>query len=148
MNKTKGFLMVLALMAGIVIWNSCEKEADDPENEANHNVGNDCLMCHKAGGGGEGIFTAAGSVFKAGTTIGATGAVIRLYTTADFSGTPVASMTSVVGGNFYTKSPINFGSGLYVRITSSTGASSMISPIVNGSCNSCHGSVTGKISVE
>lgn len=150
MKSTKGFLMMLVLLAGVSSWYACEKGGgDDDLNKGTHNVGNDCLVCHKAGGGGDGIFTAGGTVYKAGTSIGATGAVIGLYTTADASGSPVATMTSIVGGNFYSKSPINFGSGLYVKITSDTGSSSMITPITTGACNSCH-TITGvgKITVE
>ncbi len=140
--------MAFALMAGVGMWVACESEGDDNEDGANHNVGNDCLVCHKSGGGGEGVFTAGGTVYKVGTTIGATGANVELYANAEHTGSPVASMTSTVGGNFYTKNSINFGNGLYVKITSTTGTSSMMTPITTGACNSCHGQSTGKITVE
>ena len=148
MKIVKGLWIALTILAGVGLWYSCEDEGDDHGGGANHNVGNDCLVCHKAGGGGEGVFTAGGTVYKVGTSIGATDATIKLYSNAEGTGTPVVSMTSAVGGNFYSQSSINFGSGLYVRVTSAKGTSSMISPITTGGCNSCHGSSTGKITVE
>jgi hypothetical protein len=145
MKRVKGLLMVFILMAGTGIWFACEKEGDDG---ANHNVMNDCLVCHKAGGGGKGIFTAGGTVYKSGTNIGATGATIKLYANADGSGSPVATMTSEVGGNFYSTASINFGTGLYVIISSATGTSSMAEPVTTGACNSCHSTSQLKITVE
>lgn len=140
MGNYKVSLLAIALLAGVSLWYGCKKEnnEEDGEGGATHNVSMDCLMCHRNGGGGDGIFTAGGTVYLTGTTIGATGAVVRLFASADGSGTPVATMTSSVGGNFYTKTPINFGTGLYVRITSSKGTSSMTNPVTTGSCNSCH----------
>jgi hypothetical protein len=140
--------MAIVLSAGFGTWVACENEGGENEGGANHNNGNDCLVCHKAGGGGDGTFSAGGTVYKAGTTIGATGVTIKLYASADGSGSPVATMTSEVGGNFYSKSSINFGTGLYVKITSSTGTSSMVSPVTNGACNSCHGTSQEKITVQ
>lgn len=147
MKRIRGFLIAVFFTAGIGIWYSCENEGDG-DGRANHNVGNDCLVCHKAGGGGEGVFSAGGSVFKAGTTTGATGVSVKLYAASDGSGTPVATMTSEVGGNFYKKGSIDFGTGLYVKVTSTKGTSSMASPITTGACNSCHGINTAKITVQ
>jgi hypothetical protein len=143
MNLVKSLLMGSALLAGVGMWTGCEKEGG-----GNHNVGNDCLVCHKAGGGGDGVFTAGGTVYKAGTTTGAAGATIKLYSTPEGTGTPVATMTSEVSGNFHSQSPINFGAGLYAKITSSTGSSSMMAPVTSGACNSCHGATQEKITVQ
>lgn len=151
MKGMKRIMVCMVMLAGLFVWFSCKKdggENDGADGGANHNVGNNCLVCHKAGGGGDGIFTAGGSVFKAGTTTGATGAVINLYPTSDLNGTPVATMTSAVGGNFYTKSAINFGTGLYVKITYNLGSVSMSQPLTSGACNSCHGVSVGKITVN
>jgi len=146
MKSLKRLLLPFTFLVGVGLWYACEDEGR--EGGADHNVGNDCLMCHKAGGAGEGIFGAGGTVFKVGTTIGATGASVKLYTNADGSGSPVVTMTSEVGGNFFTKSTINFGTGLYVKVSSANGTSSMMSPIPTGACNSCHGISTGKITVQ
>jgi len=147
MKIKRGLLIACTLLAGMTSWIACETEEEN-EGGANHNVGNNCLVCHQPGGGGEGTFYAGGTVFKAGTTTGATGATISLYSNPEFSGTPVVTMTSQVGGNFYTKSSINFGTGLYVKITSTTGSNSMSIPITSGACNSCHGVSTEKITVQ
>jgi hypothetical protein len=142
-------LMGCALLAVTTLWVACENEGNENEGGANHNVGMDCLACHKIGGGGKGVFTAGGTVFQAGTSTGAAGVSIKLYTAADHSGTPVASFTSEVSGNFHSQSTIDFGTGLYVTITSATGSSSMMTPVTSGACNSCHGAgTTGKISVQ
>ena len=148
MKSIKVLLMAITLFAGLGMWFACENEGDDNEDGANHNVGNDCLVCHKTGGGGKGVFSAGGTVFIAGTTIGATGATIKLFATDDGGGSPIATMISEVGGNFYTRSSINFGTGLYVKATSAKGTSSMISPITTGACNSCHGVSADKITVQ
>jgi hypothetical protein len=144
MKRVKGLLIAFTLLAGVSIWFACEKE----NGGADHNVGNDCLVCHKAGGGGDGIFTAGGTVYKVGTTTGAAGATIKLFATSDGSGSPVATMTSEVSGNFHTQSSINFGTGLYVKVTSTNGTSSMMTPITTGACNSCHGVSHEKITVQ
>lgn len=143
MNLVKRLLMGLALSAGLVMWVACEKE-----ESGDHNVGNDCLVCHKAGGGGDGVFTAGGTVYKTGTLLGAAGVTIKLYSSAEGTGTPVVTMTSEVSGNFHSQSPINFGAGLYAKITSSTGSSSMMTPVTSGACNSCHGVTQEKITVQ
>lgn len=148
MKRISGFLMVFALIAGVGMWIACEKDGNENEDGASHNVGNDCLACHRAGGVGEGVFTAGGTVYKAGTVTGAAGATVSLFDNAGGAGTPVATMTSSGTGNFYTKSAISFGTGLYVKITSPVGSGSMSSPITSGACNSCHGVSTGKITVQ
>ena len=148
MKSVKRLLTAITLMAGVSMWFACAKDGGDNNDGANHNVGNDCLVCHRAGGGGDGIFSAGGTVYKAGTNTGATGATVKLFVAADGSGSPAATMTSEVGGNFYTKSSINFGGGLYIKVTSATGASSMMNPVTSGACNGCHGVSTGKITVQ
>jgi hypothetical protein len=147
MKKGRVLMMAFALMVGVGAWYSCENEGDD-EGGPNHNVGNDCLQCHKSGGGGEGVFAAGGSVYKSGTSNGAADVVIKLYNNPDGMGSPVATMTSQVGGNFYTKSAIAFGSGLYVTMTSDSGTSIMSGSVTTGACNSCHGQSTGKLTVQ
>ncbi len=150
--KSRRFLLValaVSMMAGA--WYACENEGDH-EGGPNHNVGNDCLMCHKSGGGGEGVFTAGGTVYKAaastGVVNGAVDVVIKLYNNPDGAGNPVATMTSTVGGNFYTKSPVNFGNGIYVFMVAGNSTSIMPGAITYGGCNSCHGVSTGKLTVQ
>jgi hypothetical protein len=148
MKKVKVFMAAIGLLAGVGMWYACDDEGGENHDGANHNVGNDCLVCHKANGGGEGVFTAGGTVYKAGTTNGAADATIRLYSNPEGTGTPVVTMTSEVSGNFHTKTAIAFGTGLYAKVTSPAGTSSMSSPITTGACNGCHGVTTGKITVQ
>ncbi|MCX6225048.1 MAG: hypothetical protein NTV01_09940 [Bacteroidia bacterium] len=139
MKCVKGFLLAFLLLAGVGMWVACEKEGSENDGGANHNAGIDCLVCHRANGGGKGVFSAGGTVYKAGTATGAVGATISIFANSDGSGIPVATMSSEVGGNFYTKSSIYFGTGLYVKVAYAAGTSSMMTPITTGACNSCHG---------
>lgn len=148
MKIVKGLMVVIALVAGGTVWFGCEDQGEENEGGPTHNAGNNCMVCHKAGGQGEGIFTAAGTVYKVGTSTGVNGATIKLYANADASGTPLATMTSNESGNFYTKSSIDFGTGLYVKVTTANGTTSMGSSITQGACNGCHGVVTDKITVQ
>ena len=99
-----------------------------------HNAGRDCTSCHS--------FTAAGTVYKPdGTTVNP-GAIVRLTTQSAGGGTVVASLTADGSGNFYTSTPIGFGSGLYVTATNSAGSSrAMGATITSGACNRCHSSM-------
>jgi cytochrome c553 len=141
--------LAMALIALVSVVSACEPEGNDKEDGANHNVGNDCLVCHKAGGGGKGIFSAGGSVFKTGTNTGAAGVTVSLFATFAGTGTPVATMTTGPGGNFYTSAAIDFGTGLYAKITSATGTLVMNTPVTTGACSSCHGQGSvGRITVK
>lgn len=148
--KRKIFALVpmFVLLAGALVIGSCEKDDDDNEGgEGSHNAGMDCLACHKSGGEGEGTFRVGGTVYNA-SNAGLDGAVVKLYATADRTGTAVATLTSDGSGNFYTKSSVSFGTGLYATITSGTSTASMVMPITSGACSSCHGSATPKITVN
>ena len=147
MRSIKGFLVAIALFAGGMVWFACEKEGGEIVG-ASHNAGNNCLVCHKSGGQGDGIFTAGGTVYKTGTTTGLSGVSVKIFSNTEGTGTPVATMTSDNGGNFYSKSSINFGTGLFVKVSSSNGTSAMGSSITSGACNGCHGIVTDKIFVQ
>jgi cytochrome c553 len=148
MKRVNRFLMVLALVASVGVWFACENEEGGETKGGSHNAGQNCLSCHKSGGEGEGVFKVGGTVYKTGTTTGLSAVSVKLYSTADGTGTAVASLTSDNNGNFYTKSTLNFGTGLYVKVTSANGTSSMMSPITTGACNSCHGVSTGIITVQ
>ena len=149
-NKFFALLPMFVLLAGALSFSSCEKGDDDDENEGgkgSHNAGMDCLACHKSGGEGEGTFRVGGTVYNA-SNAGLDGAVVKLYATADRTGNAVATMTSDGSGNFYTKSAVTFGTGLYATVTSGSAKSEMISPITSGACSSCHGSSLAKITVN
>jgi hypothetical protein len=106
-----------------------------------HNAGKNCLSCHQ--------FTAAGSVYNKALSSGFPGAVVKLTTQANGAGTVLGTFTVNKSGSFYTSSPINFGNGIYVSVTGSSGSTKyMSSAITTGACNSCHGSSTSKVWAE
>jgi hypothetical protein len=102
-----------------------------------HNVGQDCLNCHKTGGIGDGVFSVAGTVYNGSTP--ATGGTVYLY--ADKAQTVLLKTLEVDAyGNFYTIDAIAELSGpggvagVYAKVNNST----MPGVISNGSCNNCH----------
>ena len=148
-------ILTLFLFGGLLIGlNSCEKD----ENEANetktsthnatesHNNGQNCMTCHVSGGGGEGWFIVAGSVYGKQQANTYPNATIKLYTKSNGSGTLKASIEVDGLGNFYTTEDIDFGAGLYPVVVGTNGAANfMQSAIATGQCSSCHGITTGNI---
>ena len=140
LTKLLLFFSIIALACS-----SCENGDAD---EADHNLGDNCLMCHKVGGGGEGVFSVGGTVYSSATDQGAAGVTVELYSSADRKGSPVASMTTAMSGNFYQKDALSFGSGLYATVKTKTGSIAMTDPVLTGACSSCHGKTTDKITVQ
>lgn len=148
--------LLTALFGGMVAIQGCEKENE--ENETNisrygdddsHNMGQNCMNCHKSGGAGEGWFNAAGTVYNAAFTNVQPNGTVKLYTGPDGTGTLKYTIEVDAKGNFYTTEDIDFGSGLYPGITGTSGdVQYMSSAITNGACNSCHGVSEDKIFVN
>ena len=112
------------------------------------------MGCHQKGAE-QGGFAVAGSIYKSdGKTRYPNGTVYLYSQPKDSLGkindsTKVASIDVDGVGNFYTTHPINLYQGLYTIVVSSQGdTASMQDPIVNGSCNSCHGVSTVNIIVH
>lgn len=157
MKKGSLFFMIGVFLFSFVV--SCEKEDDENgenkdmsssfnENES-HNAGQNCMSCHKSGGQGEGWFTVTGKVYNASKTAVYPKATVKLYNGPNGTGTLVKTIEVDSKGNFYTTADLNFGNGLYITVTGTTGSvTKMGSSISTGQCNSCHGSSTGKISAE
>jgi len=151
-------ILVLGILM-LSVFVSCEKEDNENgenddmssrynENES-HNAGQNCMACHKSGGNGEGWFTVAGTVYNASASAVYPKATVKFYTGSNGTGTLVKTIEVDGKGNFYTTADVNFGSGLYVTVTGTTGnVSKMGASVGTGACNSCHGSSTGKISVD
>jgi hypothetical protein len=118
------------------------------DNES-HNAGQNCMSCHHSGGKGEGTFTVAGTVYNSSGAAVSPNATVKLYTGPGGTGSLVKTIEVDGKGNFYTTGNTDFGSGLYVTVTGSSGnISKMNSSVTSGQCNSCHGSSTGKITVN
>lgn len=162
MNKQlKVSIFISTLFFSIVLIQSCSKETtSSSENEGSgesstgastsgtsksHNMGLNCMNCHKAGGQGEGIFTAAGTVYNSAATATFPNATIKLYSGPNGTGTLLYTLSGDNLGNFYTSQVLNFATGIYPAVQGTTTTMYMSTSISTGQCNSCHGVSTGKI---
>jgi len=143
------------LFAGLAFFliQSCEKEGKG-KNETNisahglnksHNMGQNCMNCHKSGGEGEGWFNVAGTVYDSLKSQTYANATIHLYTGPNGSGTLKYTILGDAKGNFYTTESIDFGSGLYPVVAGAQGTQYMSTSITAGQCNSCHGVSTSRL---
>lgn len=140
-------VLLIGLVIGLF---ACENEEDNEGEEVggqssasgtSHNTGKNCMGCHQ--------FTAAGSVYNKALSAGFPGAEVMLTTQANGAGTVLGTFTVNKSGSFYTNSSINFGNGIYVSVTGSSGTvKHMGTAITSGACNSCHGSSTSKVWTE
>jgi hypothetical protein len=132
---------------------SCEKGKNETKiskynSTESHNQGQNCMACHVKGGKGEGYFQVAGTVHDTTLTKYQPNSTVYLYTQQGGQGTLKYTIEVDGLGNFYTTETIDFGSGLYPTVKSSTGERHMSSPITTGTCNSCHGYSTSKLWVD
>lgn len=140
-------LLILLVAAITQSCNKNENERNVSSNGANksHNMGQNCMNCHKSGGPGEGIFNVAGTLYDSLQTSTYPNANIQLYTGPNGTGTLKYTIQADAKGNFFTTDAIDFGSGLYPAAVGSLGTHYMGSAITMGQCSSCHGVSTGKI---
>jgi hypothetical protein len=131
----------------IVSCNKNEKETNisSYNKTESHNMGQNCMNCHKSGGKGEGIFQAAGTVYDSTLSVTPPNTTVYLYTEQGGNGTLKHTVEVDGLGNFYTTESIDFGDGLYPTIKGTTTSKHMSSPITSGQCNSCHGVSTSKL---
>ena len=140
------FIIVL-----IVALQACEKEGGNETNissfssKKSHNMGQNCMNCHKNGGEGEGWFLAAGTVYDSLKVNTYPNATVKLFTGPNGTGTLKHTIQVDGLGNFYTTESIDFGSGLYPAVVGKNSTKYMSSTTGNGQCNSCHGSSADKI---
>ena len=160
--KTKSLLYTLfaGLLSLFVLLSipSCNKDGEGGCGETNisqngsnrsHNMGQNCMNCHKSGGPGEGCFNAAGTVYDSLLSTTRPNGTIKLFTGPNGSGTVAATIEVDARGNFHTTDNINFGSGLYPSVTGSSGQIRYMStPVTQGACNGCHGVSNDRIWVE
>jgi hypothetical protein len=143
---------VFVAATALISFNSCEKEeACDEDNiseqgdDDSHNMGQNCMQCHKTGGEGEGCFVLAGTAYDTLMTSTINIGKIELYTGPNGTGSLVHTVQIDSKGNFYTTENFSI-SGLYPAITGPSGQKQyMGSPISTGQCNSCHGTSTDRI---
>ena len=105
--------------------------------------GSDCLLCHTAGGGEGGAFTAAGTVF---TDLDGTGGLADVTVRITDADGLIVELTSNSVGNFYTKEPLAFPIDAEVEVGGEVRA--MATPVDTAACGSCHaceGAAGGKL---
>lgn len=148
--KFPAFVLMGALAAALTV-SGCEGlfgEDNSTNISANfqsrsHNMGRNCMQCHTSGGEGEGWFTAAGTAYKSDGRTTSPNGKVELWTGKDGTGVLVTTIQVDARGNFFTTESIDYGSGLYPKVISATGASkSMPSSITEGRCNNCHDTFT------
>ncbi|MEQ1734331.1 MAG: hypothetical protein ABL940_11710 [Bacteroidia bacterium] len=144
-NQIIVFTFFIAL--AIVAIESCKKETkiSSTGKTKSHNIGKNCMDCHKKRGDGEGIFTAAGTVYDSVKTNVLPNVTLKLFTGPNGTGDVKYTIPVDGLGNFYTTETISYGSGLYPAIVGATTTKFMISSITTGQCNGCHGVTTAKI---
>lgn len=155
--KGRNFIFILGagLMLTAFVLPSCNKDNNGSvENisssggNKSHNMGQNCMNCHKKGGEGEGWFTVAGTTYDGSGLNTKPNLTIKLYTAENSGGTLAATVYGDARGNFYTTKKVDFGSGLYPVVEGGSSTLSMSQSITTGACNSCHGLSTAKISVD
>jgi len=147
--KTKSTLILISGLF-ILLLNSCTSNGDEKNiskflSDRSHNMGMNCMDCHKENGGGNGWFVVAGTVYDSLQVTPYPGATVKLYTGPNGTGTLVHTIEVDTKGNFHTTETIDFGAGLYPIVIGNVGTKRMSGSISMGSCNSCHGNTTGKI---
>ena len=149
MNQ-RSFLFIATSICFILIITSCEKEENETlisshNSNESHNMGQDCMECHKKGGGGEGWFVIAGTVYDSLKQNTIPNTTIELRSEPNGAGTLKYTLLGDSKGNFYTTENIDFGNGLYTLVKSSQSIKFMNGSITAGQCNSCHGKSTDRI---
>jgi hypothetical protein len=151
-GKTLQILLAALVSLGTLSLQSCsENEGDETvvsvnNGQKSHNMGQNCMNCHKSGGPGEGWFSAAGTVYNDALTATSPNGLVKLYTGPNGTGTLKATVAVDGKGNFFTTESIDFTGGLYPSVTGTSGETEYMDfSITTGACYSCHGSTTDKI---
>lgn len=150
----KGIFITTLIALAFTVISSCEKENKNETKISSyndlesHNMGQNCMSCHKQGGAGEGWFTAAGTVYDSLKLNTYPNATVKLYTEPNGNGSLKQTIQVDGKGNFYTTNNIDFGSGLFPVVEGNTTTKYMNSSISMGQCNSCHGVTREKIWIK
>jgi hypothetical protein len=144
-------LIVIILITNIVlITTSCKKDNGNVTNISkygltdSHNMGRNCIDCHKSGGSGQGWFNVAGTAYDSNGLIANPNGTINLFSGANGTGNILLTVQVDGKGNFYTTEAIDFGSNnIFPSITGHTGNTKyMLTKAPTGACNSCHDATT------
>jgi cytochrome c553 len=149
----------LSLFLGSITWISCSHYeqlqqnlvASESGDDESHNFGENCGSCHNVNGNEAvleaGWWTVSGSVSN---TQGRAqkNAVVELWEKPNKQGSLIKRLEVDDLGNFYTNQIINFKGGVYPSITTNNQTISMGTTFNGGSCNSCHGITTTKLTID
>lgn len=140
-------ITLFALILMLATMQSCSEDEYGITNSTtgsndSHNVGQNCMNCHKPGGGEAPVWKVAGTVYNEALTATNSNATVKLYTGSDGTGSLKYTLQVDAKGNFYTSSAIDFTGGLYPAVVGATTTTFMSSPITTGACNSCHDGVS------
>lgn len=155
MKKTHEAILILAgIFLFLVVYSCGITNSDETGNSQvissynaskSHRTGDNCMNCHISNGGGDGVFSVAGTVYNESLSSPLPNSTVRLYSTPDGDSEPLHVIEVDAKGNFYTTENIDFGDGLYTSVQGPASMIFMESAITSGSCNSCHGISTKKI---
>lgn len=151
--KKKILIWIIMMVSVMILLPSCESDENEGNEEKvssyneteSHKMGENCMSCHKSGGGGEGWFNLAGTVYESDKSSTYPNATIKMYDEPNGSGSLIGTIEVDGLGNFYTTNDFDFGNGLYVSVSGDAETIFMISPVTTGQCNSCHGTSTDRI---
>jgi hypothetical protein len=135
------------LLVSIFFTTSCEKKVSKYQDQESHNLGEDCMKCHKSGGTGEGHFKVAGSVFDSTFINANPNTTINIYSEPNGGGKLLKTMEVDGLGNFYSTQKIKkLNKGAYPSVVGHDGVERyMSSALTKTNCNSCHGVTTARI---
>lgn len=152
MLQKKNLLLMTLLCLTVLLFPSCEKENEGNEtkisahgDDESHNMGQNCMECHKSGGEGEGWFNAAGTVYDSTLISTLKNVTVHLYTGENGTGELKYTIEGDAKGNFYSTKDFDFGDGLFPSVQGPTGTKYMSTAVKTGACNSCHGATTDKL---
>ena len=150
-------LLIISICFIFMLLHSCDSNGNGNSggeiissfnSSRSHKTGQNCMNCHVQGGGGDGFFSVAGTVYEKDGNNPLPNAIVRIYPADELEGDPIAVIEVDGRGNFYTTENIVFEGGLTTSVEGPTTEIFMESTITNGSCNSCHGQSTGSIWAE
>jgi hypothetical protein len=133
----------IACVALIAV-SSCKKNNDTTKvsttgSTKSHNMGRNCMDCHKSGGPGDGWFTVGGTVYDSLGVNTFPNATVRFYTGPKGSGVMKYTFQVDGKGNFYNTNNVDFTTGLFASVEGPESTHYMSSTLPSGQCNSCHG---------
>jgi cytochrome c553 len=152
MLQKKIILFSLLIGLTLIVIYSCNHANQLDENNSkygddeSHNMGMDCMQCHKKGGEGKGWFYIAGTAYNGENA--AEDVTVLIFSAPNGQGSIKNIIEGDKLGNFYTTDIIGFGTGLFPAVVYKNDTTFMSSSITYGSCNSCHGKTTSIIEVD